>query len=467
MITRLVLLLACAMCGSALIAQGWSAVRVIELPVQPATDISIDLRDGRLAAGCPDGSGQVFLFGRHAGGMNQWDLTELLHGSDISAHIGSDARLVEGGIVVGGGGGVWQAPLSNDGSVLALYQLDHLPCRSLLDAPFGLVVANSLFQGGASAFIKLYRMGIDGSYSLHAGFGVQAPPLVAVSCPGTNLGLAGDSILVMADVCYSNDAQALQNSGKIEFRKWNEPAFVNDCDLMYGGIWPVGSGLSCGRGFGRSILMIGDTLFVGWGINESSHASFSAISMFRKLEDCWEWIGSVNPPLGSDGMPQGDIGHALATDGEVLMVGTSVGLAFYSRQGGAWEFQHQDTLGAAVTAIVVDEDVMAAAVPNMVAVHLYQQLPVAVQNPGRDEGLLRAIPNPAYGAFRIVSGSLCDGCAIVSQDALGRDRMRIPWNGREPLELDAASAPGITLLRWEDSLGRVLGVCRTITTSAP
>jgi len=90
-----------------------------------------------------------------------------------------------------------------------------------------------------------------------------------------------------------------------------------------------------------------------------------------------------------------------------------------------------------------------------------------VQNPGRDEGLLRAIPNPAYGAFRIVSGSLCDGCAIVSQDALGRDRMRIPWNGREPLELDAASAPGITLLRWEDSLGRVLGVCRTITTSAP
>jgi len=273
--------------------------------------------------------------------------------------------------------------------------------------------------------------------------------------------------LIVADPCWQTTT-SIPVGGLIQTFQVDNEADTITIDAQsgsYGGYWPFGEGEYLGLNFGRALALKGDTLFVGFGPAMSGAPAH--VEVFRKNAIAgWDRYARIHPPTDWTGPEIGDYGTAIEVIGNELVIGTDHGLAFYTQGGTDWVFQDFHDLGGAVSDIDHDGDLLAAAVPAVGLVYLYERGPTSVMDQNMKTQELRMAPNPASDhcvLLPIQSQPHRSQVSILTPT--GQLLQETAWDGSTPLTLRRGSLlSGLYVLLVQDEFGRTRNAGKLIWT---
>lgn len=432
------------------------------------TTLTIDVQGDWIVVGRPDlvGGSRVHILHRNAGGQDQWEPHHVIIPTENGLDFGSEIIINGSDLFIGGFGGVWRYSLHESDAPILIEEIDTANCRAMMYVDPVLFVSGPVVANMNNSIVKRFALGSDNSYHLEGGYGFSGSGMALWSCPGEVV-LSDLQHLIVANPCYgyplgidSITGEYIPKRGQISMI--DIPTYSgSSSDVQSFGVFGINSYSMNGDGYGRSLALKGDTLFVGCGTNAVE--SVSSIDVFVR-DSVWALFSEISAPLDVDSLPKGDIGHAIVSNGTKLYVGTEVGLAFYQENDTGWTCTRLDTLGGPVTDIALDGANMAVAVPSIGKVFLYEDVSVGVGERGHDLLELQAYPNPGSDKIQFrPSGLRVPDGRMDCYDVTGRHLWSGSWDGGSKLTLDRCNGcSGMTYYQWIDTLGKIIGRTKVI-----
>ena len=218
--------------------------------------------------------------------------------------------------------------------------------------------------------LVLKTVTVDGviSWTEQTAFTISSPqePLLV----GKVLAISGDTLAVAADL-EGHDPDDVSFRGVVYIYEWDESeARWQETAKLYPGDRSLDGSNSPGEGFGASLALVEDTLFVGAPGDDARGFNAGAVYAFEKNEEgSWSQVAKLKPITSS---PFGEFGASVAYDGTTLVVGapsTSGGsdraLIFY-RSGSGWVETDSITINGTDfgRAVAVAGDYLAVGMPE-------------------------------------------------------------------------------------------------------
>jgi len=433
-----------------------------------------------LVVSAPGGSGSVYLFARHSGGVDQWELVQqLLPGPDQTLGIPGQGSFGDGmayngrDLFIGSENGTWQYLRDYAGNFVRVATVEAgilAPHVASLAVEGGLLVRGGRGQlgniGGSVAVHR--RVGPSGTeWELGAVRAYIKPMQLLGSCFAEQV-LVRNGRIAVADPCRLWLGSPGMTS--VSILEW-----MDDMDSLALRM-DFGNQAISGHHFGRGIAFDGDTLLAG--VLSPSLTWGRVLAIAPQGDTTYVYLRSYEGIVFPGGNI--DVSHGLHVDGPVIMNGVPHGLAFMEKYNGpsglhygpddpvdindAWVLLRVDTLPGPVSRMSRSGPWLAGGMPSASALVLYHDPILSVaEQPGMNR--LNVYPLPAREHVTLAwSGPTIRSGTIRIHDAMGRLVSALPVPaGATTVVMDRKGlAPGTYLAMLVNGRGRPVARARLL-----